>query len=202
MAKQDIMASAMGRVFSDHSNKFTLEWLLAQSKVDPEFHDLVFAAIPDPFKPKKRADIPRWYSTNKQAILDILRGNTAEPTMSGQIPLLPTEFITPESVEVQSYPHQQWVTRSEVIAIVNEILDKRLSGSEPVAVNRDGLLPMPPRSKQGRKENRVHSPIGTSIDIRLKVLFVQEADRLRMTQSQLLDQILYSYFQGPKLSYE
>lgn len=200
MAIPETMASAMGKVFSDHSNKYTLEWLLAQSKVDPEFHDLVYAAIPDAFKPKKRSDLPKWYSNHKQAIQDILRGNKAEPVTTDQIPLLPDEFIETEPA-TKAYPPQQWVNRDEVIQIVHEILDKRLSGPETVVVNRDKLLPLPPRTRNGHQEDRVHKQIGTSIDIRLKELFVQEAARLKMTQAELLDAILFTYFGGPKLSY-
>lgn len=202
MAIQDIMASAMGKVFSDHSNRYTLEWLSNETSNEKKrpFYDLVFNEIPEDERPS-RGKLTSWYTTHRVEVNKLLSQQAAS---NDQIPLLPDEFMDSSRPDLREIlpPHQQWVSRSEVIAIVNEILDKRLVGSEPVAVNSDRLLPMPPRTRVGRKENRIHSPIGTSVDIRLKELFKQECKRLKMTQSELLDQILYTYFQGPKLSYD
>lgn len=203
MTKAEILASAMNKVFLDRSNKYTLEWLLTTPEQKTAFYDAVFAAIPESLRPE-RTDVSDWYSRKKKVIVAILRKQHAAPdnhVVSGTASLDLDYSKDSVTDPVDSHPHQQWVTRSEVIAIINEIIDKRLPGRESLAVNRDRLLPMPARTKKGRKDDRVHAQIGTCVDMRLKVLFIEEAKRLRMTQSELLDQILFTYFQGPKLTY-
>lgn len=203
MTKAEILASAMNKVFSDHSNKYTLEWLLTTPEQKTAFYDAVFAAIPEALRPE-RPDVSEWYSRKKKVIIAILRKQHESPDnhiLSGSASLDLDFSKDSEMDPVDSHPHQQWVTRSEVLALINEIIDKRLPKQEPLAVNREKLLPMPARTKKGRKDDRVHAQIGTCVDLRLKVLFVEEAKRLRMTQSELLDQILFTYFQGPKLTY-
>lgn len=197
MARQDIMASAIRKVFSDRSNRYNLEWLLECRKLPPEFYEAVWLSIPEHLRPERKSTLKNDYSKFRQEIQDRLK--KTEP-VSGQIDLLPKDHDQSKIAVNQIRPLNEWVTRDDVIKIVKDILADLQP--EPVILHKDKLLPIPERVRVGRKETRVHAALGTCVDIRLKELFEQECRRLRMSQSELLDQILYTYFQGPKLSYE
>ena len=91
-------------------------------------------------------------------------------------------------------------TIDDIYRIVNEILDKRLSG-EQIPFQ---LVPEPDSIKNstpGRRTQRKYERISITIDSELWKLFKNQQKQLNCSSPRLMDSILYYHFSKPPLSY-
>lgn len=126
---------------------------------------------------------------------------TTKHQQSEQTSLLPSESPEP-SLQPTS------VSRDEIVHVVNEVLSERiLELKQAIQINQDSLLLPPARvkvkgDKKVPKETRIHLPFSTTCDARLMELFDRECLKRKMKRSELLDAILYTFFDKPKMSGE
>lgn len=156
-------------------------------------------------KPRSSND----YSRNKEYILNKLNIQHEEPI---QALLMPSEHTEPsvdsEPLEPSDRPDCLDQAELNILRIVNEQLDIRIAElKQAVQINQDNLLLPPDRvkikgDKNVLKETRTHAKFSTTVDARLLELFDKECGKRKMRRSELLDAVLYTYFDKPKLSNE
>jgi hypothetical protein len=152
-------------------------------------------------------DLSRLFNENKQDILNILKAD--EQLISNR----PTQLSPVQTEEPERYKQVKKPICSEDIPIqtieqiVEKIIDKRiLELKEGLLSKQYGLELAPPRAfikgKRGKQENRKSKPIASSIDSELYKRFQADRKRYGVSESFMLDTILWLFYQKPKLSYE
>ena len=151
--------------------------------------------------------IANYYGKNKQNILNILKSDFKrvrldyKPIVSEKDPLPPSEHSEPSL-------HEELINRDDIVKLINEVLDKRISDLKESVLNNQNKMETPPESKtvkgggRGRKEKRDYVKITPTVDRVLFDLFDSETKKLKISQGKLLDIILWNWYEKPKLSYE
>lgn len=161
--------------------------------------------LPSSFSwPRENAGLSRYYLANKQVILKTLRSDSSESNtlVSDNIPQ------HSEREKAISSEHRGYISESDIVKLINEVLDKRIldvKNAVQIEINKHESPPLPKTTKgqgQGRKENRKYAMITPTIDIVLRDLFIKETKKRNISQGKLMDQILWHWFQKPKLSYD
>ena len=159
--------------------------------------------LPSSFSwPRENAGLSRYYLANKQVILKTLRSDSSESKalVGNNIPQH-SERENAVSSELRGY-----ISESDIIKLINEVLDKRIldvKNAVQIELNKHESPPLPKTRKgEGRKENRKYAMITPTIDVVLRDLLLKECKKRNISQGKLMDQILWHWYAKPKLSYE
>lgn len=143
----------------------------------------------------------------QQDVLNILKADKQTiSTASTQITTVQTE--EPERSEQVKKPIcSEDIPIQTIEQIVEKIIDKRLLElKEGLLTKQYGLELAPLRAfikgKRGKQENRKPRDIATSLDKELYKRFQADRQRYGVSESFMLDTILWHFYQKPKLSYE
>jgi hypothetical protein len=151
--------------------------------------------------------IANYYGKNKQNILNILKSHFKrvivdyKPIVSEKDRVTPSEYSEPSL-------HEELINRDDIVKLINEVLDKRISDIKESVLIIQNKMEMPPESitikgsGRGRKEKRDYVKITPTVDRVLFDLFDSETKKLKISQGKLLDIILWNWYEKPKLSYE
>lgn len=177
--------------------------------------DLLLSRKPAGFWPTVRSMLPSTmsWSNDPQYYVNVwpkIKGyvektvsqQTDRITQPIQMPMLEQIETPKQSAPIPSDPvviQTDAITRSELVHIINEILDSRIAELKEVVPVTANNLKIPPKPTD--KQKRVYDKFATTIDRHLNELVKKECERLRMPLSEFLDAVLYSYFREPRLSY-
>ena len=174
----------------------------ATHPIPPKFWPEVHKALPEDQKLDIKAHlIDRWsrknkagIQTNKIAILAMLGYDHYDHNA----PLF-------EQHSLSTLPAQS-ISETEVRRIVQEELDRRLSG--PSASIHNEHIELCPEADtitgegKGRRLKRKYERVSITIDPQLWTLFRSEQKKLHSTAPKLMDSILWLHYGKPKLSFE
>ena len=154
-----------------------------------------------------RQVLGNYYGKNKQKILNILKADSQMYAVASE-PILSEKHTSTPSEHSEPSLHGELFTRDEIIKLMNEVLDERLSDLKESVQIIQNKMEMPPESKtikgsgRGRKERRDYVKITPTMDRVLFNLFDAEAKKQKLSHGKLLDIILWHWYEKPKLSYE
>jgi hypothetical protein len=164
--------------------------------------------LPDEFSwPPRDTGLSKLFNENKQVILNILKADK-QPTSEEPTQISSVQTEEPERYEQVTKPICSGDIPIQTIEqIVEKIIDRRLLElKEGLLTKQYGLELAPARSfikgKRGKQENRKSRPIATSIDSELYKRFQADRKRYGVSESFMLDSIIWHFYQKPKLSYE
>jgi hypothetical protein len=151
--------------------------------------------------------IANYYGKNKQNILNILKSHFKRVIVDYKPIVSEKDHVTPSEYSEPSL-HEELINRDDIVKLINEVLDKRISDIKESVLIIQNKMEMPPESitikgsGRGRKEKRDYVKITPTVDRVLFDLFDSETKKLKISQGKLLDIILWNWYEKPKLSYE
>lgn len=204
--KNKLVADAIAIVLKNKG--ITVEEFATHS-VSKDFWLEVHEALPEDQKLDIKIHlVDRWTRKNKEGVRT---NRIAILSMLGYVHNADTEkshehnapLFTQHSLSTLS---TQNITEKEVRRIVQEELDRRLSG--PSASIHNEHIELCPEADtitgegKGRRLKRKYERVSLTIDSELWKLFRAEQKRLNTTAPRLMDSILWTYYGKPKLSFE
>lgn len=133
-----------------------------------------------------------FYKQNSEAIHDLLFGN---------------QQVIPSSEIAE--PGRDNTPISTIEQIVDARIELRLAEIKQSLLGQDYGIELCParqqvhiKGKRGRTENRKSVDIASSLDEELYILFQRDKQKLGISESMVLDTILWHFYKKPKLSYE
>lgn len=151
--------------------------------------------------PENNSALSNMFNKNKSKILGLLNS-------SSQMYIPDNETIYSEQQASKLSTHNAIFTRDEMIRLIDEHLNIRLSDIRKTVQIELNKMEMPPEVQtikgqgKGRKEDRQYEKIGPAIDKRLFELFMADCKKRKLSQGKMLDIILWHWYEKPKLSYE
>jgi hypothetical protein len=94
--------------------------------------------------------------------------------------------------------------REQIKEIAREVFKEMIESLRPQATVAEDLPPEPKsvKGKPGRRQNRDYEKISVTLDSALWEKFKAERDRLKVSNSRLIDIILWQRYGKPRLSFE
>ena len=94
--------------------------------------------------------------------------------------------------------------REQMREIAREVCQEMIESLRPRVVAAEDLPPEPQsiKGKPGRRQNRDYEKISVTLDSALWEKFKAERDRLKVSNSRLIDIILWQRYGKPRLSFE
>lgn len=182
--------------------------ILANDKLPRGYLDRIRKILPNNYSwPSNNTGLSRYLNDNKQVIMDILKADK-QLISEKSTQISPGQTDEPERYEQVKKPIcSEDIPIQAIEQIVEKIIDRRLSELKEGLMSKQYGLELAPqrafiKGKRGKQENRKSRPIASSIDSELYKRFQQDRQRYGVSESFMLDTILWHFYQKPKLSYE
>lgn len=207
MTRQEHLAKAIKEVLD--AENLSIE--IFDNQLPRKFWQKVSDRLPDGLGWKTdKASLSNYFGNNKTSILPILNSDfmafVDEPshydTAQQSLYLSDTVENTPKT-QIQTIS----ISTDELHQMIDKVVSDKLSAIKSSVQNDTDNIELVPKPKpkkgegKGRRLDRQFDKVTITIDKNLNKLFNQEARRLRIEQSRLIDSILWNRYGKPALTY-